>query len=59
VSQCKDKGHTLYEKLFIMVKQSIKQKGCKQNEGELNEEVGPDRGISFLQGSPNHTHGTE
>jgi hypothetical protein len=27
-------------------------------ECELNEEVGPDKGISFLQGSPNHTHGT-
>jgi hypothetical protein len=25
---------------------------------ELNGEVGPDQGISFLQGSLNHTHGT-
>jgi hypothetical protein len=41
-----------------MVKQAIKQKACKAIECELNEEVRPDQGISFLQGSPNHTHGT-
>jgi hypothetical protein len=31
---------------------------CKENEWELNEEVGPDHDIYFLQGSPNHNHGT-
>jgi len=40
-----------------MVKHPSK-KGLQENECELKEEVGPDQGISFLQGGLNQTHGT-
>jgi hypothetical protein len=51
VSQC-NKGHTLHEKLFIMVKQPVKQKGCKQNEmrTEWGGWAGP--GHIFSAGEP-------
>ena len=57
VSQCNNRGAPLHENFSSWSNSPSKRRVAKMR-CELNEEVGPDKGISFLQGCLTLTHGT-